>query len=424
MAKRSHCSWSPLLCPGAAGLLLGPLVMEVTLLLLLSLGSWAQGPSAFPETLQPTSTLNGSSDSLVSEKSETSNLNSVTSSFALTRGSEDKDSLRSQVTRNPPPSTLNTGADKASPGTSTDVDVSASVSTTPQEISTKSIAVLEISEPTNNTAVSIATDSLDLHTVTAKATVTTSLEPTHGTSGSPTVKTTSSLEPTNGASSPPVTMATSSPDTSSGISGPLVTMATSSLDTSNGTSGSLVTVTASFEVSSTGITGSPTSWVKMSPVTPSKTSSNISSKSTPKTKPDLRAKSTLFLLLFMALVVIALVVLLKLWRWRQQRRTGAVTLHRVGKRNGVVDAWAGPVSMPEEEAGSASAGVAGGDQSSGEPVEEGPVRRPTLTTFFGRRKSRQGSLVLEELKAGSAPGLKGEVEPLVDSEEEAEEGTV
>lgn len=117
------------------------------------------------------------------------------------------------------------------------------------------------------------------------------------------------------------------------------------------------------------------------------------------------------------LVVVVLLVLLLLWRRRQKRRTGALTLSRGGKRNGVVDAWAGPAQVSDEEAAIRTAGVSGGDKGSGAP-EAG---RPTLTTFFGRRKSRQGSLALEELTAGSAPSAKGEEEPLVGSEEGAAE---
>lgn len=124
-------------------------------------------------------------------------------------------------------------------------------------------------------------------------------------------------------------------------------------------------------------------------------------------------------MLIALMVVLALVALLLLWRQRQKRRTGALTLSRGGKRNGVVDAWAGPAQVPDEEATTASG--SGGNKSSGVPETEGSGQRPTLTTFFSRRKSRQGSLVLEELKPGSGPNLKGEEEPLVGSEDEAVE---
>lgn len=63
----------------------------------------------------------------------------------------------------------------------------------------------------------------------------------------------------------------------------------------------------------------------------------------------------------------------------------------------------------------------GGNKGSEVLETEGSGQRPTLTTFFSRRKSRQGSLVLEELKPGSGPNLKGEEEPLVGSEDEAVE---
>lgn len=120
------------------------------------------------------------------------------------------------------------------------------------------------------------------------------------------------------------------------------------------------------------------------------------------------------------LVVIVLLALLLLWRQRQKRRTGALTLSGGGKSNGVVDAWAGPARVFDEEAVITTARVSGGgDKGSGVPDREGSGRRPTLTTFFGRRKSHQGSLALEELKAGSADSIKGEEVPLVGSEDGA-----
>lgn len=85
----------------------------------------------------------------------------------------------------------------------------------------------------------------------------------------------------------------------------------------------------------------------------------------------------------------------------------------------MVDAWAGPARVPDEEATTTSG--AGGNKGSEVLETEGSGQRPTLTTFFSRRKSRQGSLVLEELKPGSGPNLKGEEEPLVGSEDEAVE---
>lgn len=121
------------------------------------------------------------------------------------------------------------------------------------------------------------------------------------------------------------------------------------------------------------------------------------------------------------LVVLALVALLLLWRRRQKRRTGALTLSGGGKRNGVVDAWAGPARVPDEEAATAASGSGGNKGSVALESEGSGQQRPTLTTFFSRRKSRQGSLVLEELKSGPGPNLKAEEEPLVGSEDEAVE---
>ncbi|KAF3814115.1 hypothetical protein GH733_018147 [Mirounga leonina] len=178
------------------------------------------------------------------------------------------------------------------------------------------------------------------------------------------------------------------------------TMATGSLETSDGTS------------------DSPISMVKIPTVTTSASSKNRSSTQLS----DQGTKGTLLVAVFVALlVVIVLVVLLLLWRQRQKRRTGALTLSRGGKRNGVVDAWAGPAQVPDEEALTAIAVGSGAEKGSGGPAGEGAGRQPTLTTFLDRGKSQQCSLGLEELKAGSAPLLKGEVEPLVGSKDEASE---
>ena len=114
------------------------------------------------------------------------------------------------------------------------------------------------------------------------------------------------------------------------------------------------------------------------------------------------------------LVVVVLVALILLWLRRQKRKTGVLTLGGGGKRNGVVDAWAGVARVPDEEAMTATEGASRGNNDS-------DGQRPTLTTFFGRRKSRQGSMALEELKAGPDSSLTGEEEPLVCNEDEGAE---
>lgn len=125
-------------------------------------------------------------------------------------------------------------------------------------------------------------------------------------------------------------------------------------------------------------------------------------------------------MLVAVLVVIAFLALLLLWRRRQKRRTGVLTLSRSGKYNGAVDAWAGPVRVADEEAVLTITGESGGPKASGTPEVEESGQLPTLSTFFGRRKSRQSSVALEELRPGSGPGPMGEEEePLVGCEEEA-----
>lgn len=164
------------------------------------------------------------------------------------------------------------------------------------------------------------------------------------------------------------------------------------------------------------------------PVSTRKTSTISSPESSPESAtgitktPQQGAESRLLVPLLVALmVVLALVALLMLWRRRQKRRTGALVLSRGGKRNGVVDAWAGPAHVADEEATTATASGPAGSKDSGAMETEKSGQRPTLTTFFSRRKSRQGSVVLEELKPGPGPNLKGEEEPLVGSEDDAVE---
>ncbi|XP_028631005.1 leukosialin [Grammomys surdaster] len=229
------------------------------------------------------------------------------------------------------------------------------------------------------------------------------------------------LETIKGPSAPPVTVTTSSAETSgpsvattvsSKTSGPPVTMATGSLEPSNEMHGLPATKAASSVESSSVARGTTISSIK---------TSTMSTPDPITTRSPWQGSSGMLLvpMLIALMVVLALVALLLLWRQRQKRRTGALTLSRGGKRNGVMDAWAGPAQVPDEEATTTSG--SGGNKGSGVLETEASRQRPTLTTFFSRRKSRQGSLVLEELKPESGPNLKGEEEPLMGSESEAVE---
>uniref|UniRef100_A0A5F8AIC7 Sialophorin n=1 Tax=Macaca mulatta TaxID=9544 RepID=A0A5F8AIC7_MACMU len=307
---------------------------------------------------------------------------------------------------------------------------------------------------TSHPAVPITANSLGSHTMTGGTMTTNSPETSSRTSGAPVTVAASSQETSKGTSGPPLTMATISLETSNGTSGPPVTIAAGSLETSTGTTGPPVTIAAGSLETSTGTTGPPVtmttgslepsnvntgpsvtmttgslepssgasgpqvSSVKLSTMMTPTTSTNAST--VPFRNPDENSGGMLPVAVLVALlVVIVLVALLLLWRRRQKRRTGALVLSRGGKRNGVVDAWAGPAQVPEEGAVTVTVGGSGGDKGSGVPDGEGSGRRPTLTTFFGRRKSRQGSLAMEELKSGSGSNLKGEEEPLVASEDGA-----
>uniref|UniRef100_A0A8C9DHB9 Sialophorin n=1 Tax=Prolemur simus TaxID=1328070 RepID=A0A8C9DHB9_PROSS len=306
--------------------------------------------------------------SLVSRNSEALNLNSVMSISSVTKDPKD-DGTGDQVSSLPGTPT----ASEVSPlGTSTGASTDPLVSepTVSQEVSPeKSSMLLETSNATSDPAVPTAIS----HSVTSG------------------IMTASSLETSNGASGPPVTTATSSLETSNGARGPPVTTATSSLETSNGASDSSI------------------SSVKISTV--------ITPVVMPSPNPHGGSKGVLLVPVLMALLVaVAFIALLLLWRHRQKRRTGALKLSAGRKRNGAVDAWAGPARVPEEGAATATAGGPGEDKGPGVPNGEESGPRPTLTTFFGRRKSRQGSLALEELKPESGPRLGGEEEPLVGSE--------
>ncbi|XP_064449038.1 leukosialin [Mirounga angustirostris] len=280
---------------------------------------------------------------------------------------------------------------------------------------------LETSDVTGGPPVTMATGSLETSDVAGGPPVTMatgSLETSDVDGGPPVTMATGSLETSDVDGGAPVTMATGSLETSDVDGGAPVTMATGSLETSDVTGGPPVTMATGSLPIPKGTSDSPISMVKIPTVTTSASSKNRSSTQLS----DQGTKGTLLVAVFVALlVVIVLVVLLLLWRQRQKRRTGALTLSRGGKRNGVVDAGAGPAQVPDEEALTAIAVGSGAEKGSGGPEGEGAGRQPTLTTFLDRGKSQQCSLGLEELKAGSAPLLKGEVEPLVGSKDEASE---
>nr|XP_025709623.1 leukosialin-like isoform X2 [Callorhinus ursinus] len=340
--------------------------MGMTLFFLLFGGIWIQ--EVTPGSLDIATTLEmsvpgGSSASLVSSFSEAPNLNLVAPNPMTTRVPEKGNSTRHQIS--PPSSDLYTAREMSFPEASAAAtsDLHVPESTVFWEVSTKESSNLEINA--NSKPAELPRNSLALHVMTDG------------------------------------TMATDSLETSDVAGGPPVTMATGSLPIPKGTS------------------GSPISMVKIPTVTTSASSKNRSSTQLS----DQGTKSTLLVAVLIALlVVIVLVVLLLLWRQRQKRRTGALTLSRGGKRNGVVDAWAGPARVPDEEALTATAGGSGAEKGSGGLEREGAGQQPTLTTFLDKGKSQQCSLELEELKAGSAPLLKGEEEPLVGSKDEALEG--
>ncbi|XP_030403657.1 leukosialin [Gopherus evgoodei] len=99
--------------------------------------------------------------------------------------------------------------------------------------------------------------------------------------------------------------------------------------------------------------------------------------------------------IIVVLVVVTIVVLALLavaLHCRSRRRSGSTSFSGLAGPG----EWAGPVSLPEEK-GEGQAG-AGGQQAG-----PGESRRPTLTTFFGKRHSRVSSVAMEDVA-----GAKGE----------------
>ncbi|XP_026982205.1 leukosialin [Sagmatias obliquidens] len=420
---RSWSSLVPALCPyplSWSQLLLMPIALEMILLLLLFGSVWAQNTSSESpdgtitlQELEPTA----SSASLVSNIYETTKFNSTTSNFATTEVPKTDDSTEHKIF--PPSSTPYTANEVSSPGTSIAASRGPPVneSIISQKDSSQTLSMpLEISNATSIPAVPVV-KSAGFHTTTGETMATSPLETSSGTSGPPVTTATSSLETSDGTSGPPITTAISSLKASNVTSGPPVIMETGSLKTSKETSGLPVTMATTSLKTPLGTSGSPTFGVKTSSPT---SSTNISSRSSPNS--GWETNGTLLVAVLVALlVVIFLMALLLLWRQRQKRKTGVLTLSRSGKHNGVANAWAGVAQVSHEEAATITEGASGGNNDSGVPQGEGSGQRPTLTTFFGRRKSRQGSMALEELKPGPAPSLKGEEEPLVGSKDEAAE---
>lgn len=378
-----------------------PVVMKMTLLLLLFGSVWAEDPNTTMST-QPTSPV-------VSTTSEAPYPNSTTSHHTvISTPGENKQTMHQVAT--PRHTASEVSSPEISTANSNGAPVSESISQEP--LTMESLMTQEMSTKTSNPTVPAMSSSGHLN-VTGGTNATGSLEASNGT-GSSVITIAESLEASKGTIGPSVIMTSSSLETSDGTSEPPITMVTTTVEISEGTSGLPVTVTTSSPKTPKGTSGSPISRVKISTIpTPEPPSSYQGTKNT-----------LLMAVLVAMLVVIVLLALLLLWRQRQKRRTGALTLSRGAKRNGVVDAWVGPAPVSDEEAVITTVGVSGSDKGSGVPDGEGSGRRPTLTTFFGRRKSRQGSLALEELKAGSASSIKGEEEPLVGSEDEVLESPI
>ncbi|XP_012319930.2 leukosialin isoform X1 [Aotus nancymaae] len=411
--------------------LLVPVCLDMAEILLL-LGVLVVSPEVLGNMIAvQTPTPRGSSASLV-PTSEGLSLNS-----AVTWISDPTDDGTGDQTSAPPPATsVNEGSP---PGTS----IGASTGfTVPEPMILEKVSfnnssvLLETTSATSHPPAPTTASPLGSHTVMDE-TVTTNfpetasgtrgrsltmtagfLETSSGATGSLVTTAAGSLEPSAGTTRPPVTTAAGSLESSSDTFVSLVTTSAGSLEPSAGTTRPPVTTAAGSLEPSSGASEPQVSSVKLSTMMTPTTPSNASTGSF--LHPDEDSRGMLLVAVLVALlVVMVLVAILLLWRRRQKRRTGALVLSGGGKRNGVVDAWAGPAQVPEEGAVTVTVGGSGGNKGSEVPDGGGSGQRPTLTTFFGRRKSRQGSLAMEELKSGSGPSLKGEEEPLVGNEDGA-----
>uniref|UniRef100_A0A2K6ARY9 Sialophorin n=1 Tax=Macaca nemestrina TaxID=9545 RepID=A0A2K6ARY9_MACNE len=385
--------------------------------LLLLLGVLVVSPEALGDTTAVQTPMPGQTSGPLVSTSKYLSIDSEMYTASITSDPK-ADGTGDQTSALPPSTSVNEGSPL---GTSLGASTGSPLPepTTLQNVSFKMSSMpQENPHATSHPAVPITANSLGSHTMTGGTMTTNSPETSSRTSGAPVTVAASSQETSKGTSGPPLTMATISLETSNGTSGPPLTIAAGSLETSTGTTGPPVTMTTGSLEPSSGASGPQVSSVKLSTMMTPTTSTNAST--VPFRNPDENSGGMLPVAVLVALlVVIVLVALLLLWRRRQKRRTGALVLSRGGKRNGVVDAWAGPAQVPEEGAVTVTVGGSGGYKGSGVPDGEGSGRRPTLTTFFGRRKSRQGSLAMEELKSGSGSNLKGEEEPLVASEDGA-----
>lgn len=374
--------------------------LEMALLLLLFAGFWTQVMSN-PEGLQNTTMSLSTLLSKVSIISEASAVYSAASIRPETVDPEGTTGIRSQTPHPPSPPPFGT-IESSTLGLPAGDSINTSV---PEPATSREVSKTSAQLPEWK-AVSRYPPTTTANPVTDGAVTVTSLETFRGTSAPPVAMTTSSKETSepsvattviSKSSGPPVIMTTESPGLSREPHGLPTTTATSSVESSSAAGGTPV---FNIKISTTSTPEPVTNR------TPHQGSSGM----------------LLVPMLVALLVVLTLVALLLLWRRRQKRRTGALTLSGGGKRNGVVDAWAGPARVPDEEATTAAASGSGGNKGSVALEREGSgQQRPTLTTFFSRRKSRQGSLVLEELKSGPGPNLKAEEEPLVGSEDEAVE---
>ncbi|XP_030066009.1 leukosialin [Microcaecilia unicolor] len=116
--------------------------------------------------------------------------------------------------------------------------------------------------------------------------------------------------------------------------------------------------------------------------------------------------------LYLIIVVVILFLLIMVFCFvcvaKKKRRSGSTSFH-VKKHKKGEDAWAGPVMIPEDN------GMAAEDMEEGKDKDQAG-KHLTLTTFFGKRKSRQCSVLLEDVTVNVDQPAKQEEKPLLNQE--------
>ncbi|XP_075773467.1 leukosialin isoform X2 [Pelodiscus sinensis] len=114
--------------------------------------------------------------------------------------------------------------------------------------------------------------------------------------------------------------------------------------------------------------------------------------------PSTQSPNIVIIVVIVIAALVGLCLLATVLHCRRRRRSGSTSFN--GGRAGPGE-WAGPAPLAEEQAG----------EQPGDGVKEagpGESRRPTLTTFFGKRHSRVSSVAMEDVPGAKAEGALSE----------------